>query len=158
MFYVLNFASFQGYNRSINCSFMIAGGAKFTLDRHIVLSKKKHRSLSCSSVFDVAAAINISSTVDRAEIVGLPSDRTVIDMCDPNAYFSNTDQLLLLLLLAWNISRNTWCSTLPIIRIIIQSGMRTMTWEPISQIINESHFISRMEEQAIVILHRILLQ
>ena len=58
----------KGYHRRVNYNFMIAGHTKFTPDRCFGLIKKKYRSLFCSSVFDVAAAINESSTINQAEI------------------------------------------------------------------------------------------
>ena len=80
----------KGYHRRVNYNFMIAGHTKFTPDRCFGLIKKKYRSLFCSSVFDVAAAINESSIINQAEICGLPDGRTLVDVYDWKAYFRNT--------------------------------------------------------------------
>ena len=52
-------------------------------------NKKKYCYLFCSSVFDVAAAINELSTVNQAEICGLPDIRTLVDVYDWKTYFRN---------------------------------------------------------------------
>ena len=80
----------KGYNRKVNYNFLIAGHTNFTPDRCFGLIKKKNRSLFCSSLFDVAAAINESSTVNQAEICGLPDGRALVDVHDWKAYFRNT--------------------------------------------------------------------
>ena len=57
-------------------------------------NKKKYCSLFCSSVFDVAAAINESSTINQAEICGLPDGRTLVDVYDFRNTFKPIDYLL----------------------------------------------------------------
>ena len=57
-------------------------------DLSIGLIKKNIAPFPVPLFYYVAAAINESSTVDRAEIGGLPGDRTVTNV--PKIYFCNT--------------------------------------------------------------------
>lgn len=81
------------YNRSVNYNVMKAGHFKFILDRCFGLIKK-NRFLFCSSVFDVVAALNESSTVNQAEVCGLPDGRVHLNVCDWKAYFRNTPKII----------------------------------------------------------------
>ena len=72
---------------------MKAGHFKFILDRCFGLIKK-NRFLFCYSVFDVVAALNESSTVNQAEVCGLPDGRVHLNVCDWKVYFRNTPKII----------------------------------------------------------------
>ena len=79
----------QGLHSNIEYNFLLAGHTKFSPDRCFGIFKKKYVQLYCSSLFEVADAMLMSSEVGTNvyELVGLPDGTLYVPVYDWKGYF-----------------------------------------------------------------------